>query len=286
MQFGNALAGSTFGEVGSLGAATLRLVLAAIILLAVIRPRVRGWSRRTWVGVTLLGLGLGGMNSLMYLSIERIPIGIAVTVELLGPLAVAIAGTRRARDLAWVALAALGVLALGLDPAAELALDGVAFAAVAAAFWALYIVASSRLGRARDDRPAPRGVDALAVAMVIAALIVAPFGTGQAVDAVRSNPTVLAIFIGIAVMTSAIPYALEFVALKTMPTRVFGVLSSLAPAAAAVAGLIILGQVLTVLQLVAIAAVIAASIGAVAGSRPSRDGSGPVTGPVVVPPPG
>ena len=114
MQFGNALAGSTFGEVGSLGAATLRLVLAAISLLAVIRPRVRGWSRRTWVGVTLLGLGLGGMNSLMYLSIERIPIGIAVTVELLGPLAVAIAGTRRARDLAWVALAALGVLALGL----------------------------------------------------------------------------------------------------------------------------------------------------------------------------
>lgn len=286
VQFGNAIAGSTFSEVGSLGAATLRLVFAAIILMAVIRPRVHDWSRRTWGGVVLLGLGLGGMNSLMYLSIDRIPIGIAVTVELLGPLAVAVAGTRRARDLAWVALAALGVVMLGFDPNASLAVDGIVFAGIAAIFWALYIVASSRLGSTAPGRTPPRGVDALAIAMVVAALIVTPFGATQAVNAMISNPPVIAVFVGIAVMTSAVPYALEFVALKTMSTRVFGVLSSLAPAAAALAGLLVLGQVLTVLQVVAVGAVIVASVGAVAGARPPRGGPEPLTEPGVVPPPG
>ncbi len=270
VQFGNAIAGSTFAEVGSLGAATLRLVLAASILMLVIRPRMRGWSRRTWAGVLLLGLGLGGMNALIYLAIERIPIGVAVTIELLGPLAVAVAGTRRARDLAWVALAAIGVLLLGIDRGGTLALDGALYAAAAAAFWALYIVASARLGATSDDRPASRGVDALAVAMVVAAVIVAPFGATQATDAVLANPTLVAVFAGIALITSAVPYALEFIALKTMPTRVFGVLSSLGPAVAALAGLIVLGQVLSVLQLVAVAAVIAASVGAVVSARPPR----------------
>lgn len=275
VQFGNAIAGSTFSEVGSLGAATLRLVFAAIILTTVIRPRVREWSRRTWGGVFLLGLGLGGMNSLMYLSIERIPIGIAVTVELLGPLAVAVAGTRRARDLAWVALAALGVVMLGFDPDATLAVDGIVFAAIAAIFWALYIVSSSRLGSVGPGRHPPRGVDALAVAMVVAALLVTPFGAAQATNAIVSNPTVIAVFLGIAIMTSAVPYALEFVALKTMSTRVFGILSSLAPAAAAIAGLLVLGQVLTVLQVVAIAAVVAASVGAVSSATRHAPGAEP-----------
>lgn len=275
VQFGNAIAGGTFSEVGSLGAATLRLVLAASILMLVIRPRMRGWSRRTWAGVLLLGIGLGGMNALIYLAIERIPIGVAVTIELLGPLAVAVAGTRRARDLLWVALAALGVLLLGIDRGGALALDGALFAAAAAAFWALYIVASARLGATSDERPAPRGVDALAVAMVVAALIVAPFGATQATDAVLANPTLVAVFVGIAIMTSALPYALEFIALKTMPTRVFGVLSSLGPAVAALAGLIVLGQVLSVLQLVAVAAVIVASVGAVSGASRDARRAGP-----------
>lgn len=286
VQFGNAIAGSTFSEVGSLGAATLRLVFAAIILMVVIRPRMHGWSRRTWVGVGLLGLGLGGMNALIYLAIERIPIGVAVTIELLGPLAVAVAGTRRARDLLWVCLAAVGVLLLGIDRGGSFAIDGALFAAGAAAFWALYIVASARLGAPHDGAPAPRGVDALAVAMVVAAVLVAPIGATQARDAVLANPTMVAVFVGIAVMTSAVPYALEFIALKTMPTRVFGVLSSLGPAVAALAGLVVLSQVLSVLQLVAIAAVIAASIGAVWGAAPRRGRAPAVSGPGVVPPPG
>ncbi|MBB5617862.1 EamA family transporter [Microcella frigidaquae] len=264
VQFGNALAGTLFAQAGPLGAAALRLVLAAVILLAVIRPRVAGWDRRTWFGVGMLGLGLGGMNVLIYLAIASIPIGVAVTIELLGPLAVAVAGTRRARDLLWVALAGAGVLLLGLERSdGGLALVGVLAAAGAAAFWALYIVASARLG------PRARGVDALAVAMVVAALIVAPLGAAPATTAVAAVPWLLLAFIGIAIMTSVVPYVLEFIALKSMPTRVFGVLSSLGPAVAALAGLLVLGQLLSPVQLIAIAAVIAASVGAVlSGRRP------------------
>ncbi len=263
VQFGNAIAGSLFSQVGPLGAAALRLLLAASILLAVIRPRVRGWDRRTWLGVGMLGIGLAGMNALIYLAIGSIPIGVAVTIELLGPLGVAVAGTRRWRDLGWVALAAAGVVLLGLDldDSGGLALVGVLAAAGAAAFWALYIVASARLG------PRARGVDALAVAMVVAAALVVPVGAVPAAQAVAAAPLLLLAFGGIAVMTSALPYALEFIALKSMPTRVFGVLSSLGPAVAALAGLIVLGQSLAPLQLVAIAAVVGACVGAVS-ARP------------------
>ena len=265
VQFGNAIAGSLFTQVGPLGAAALRLLLAAVILLAVIRPRVRGWDRRTWLGVGMLGIGLAGMNALIYLAIGSIPIGVAVTIELLGPLGVAVAGTRRWRDLGWVALAAAGVALLGLDldGSGGLALVGVLAAAGAAAFWALYIVASARLG------PRARGVDALAVAMVVAAVLVVPVGAVPAAEAVAEAPLLLLAFAGIAVMTSALPYALEFIALKSMPTRLFGVLSSLGPAVAALAGLLVLGQALGPLQLVAIAAVVGACVGAVGASPES-----------------
>lgn len=268
VQFGNALAGSLFEQVGPLGAAALRLVLAAAILLVLLRPRVGAWSRQVWVGVGLLGLALGGMNLLIYLAIASIPIGIAVTIELLGPLAVAVAATRRWRDLAWVTLAAAGVVALALDDQATLEPVGVLAALGAAAFWALYIVSSARLG------PQARGVDALAVAMLVAALIVLPFGASAAVAAVSMEPVLALAFVGIAIMTSAIPYALEFLALKRMPTRVFGVLSSLGPAVAALAGFVVLGQSLAALQLMAIAAVIAACAGAIAGSRPAGEKPG------------
>jgi len=271
VQFGNALAGSLFETVGPLGAAALRLSLAALILIVVLRPRVRAWHRRTWLGAIALGVALAGMNALIYLAIDRIPLGVAVTIELLGPLAVAVVGTRRARDVLWVVLAGGGVALLGLGDAGEFDVLGAVFAAGAAVFWALYIVASSRLGAGAvagaDASGEARGVDALAVAMAMGAAIVLPFGAAPAVAAVSVNPVVLAQFAGIALLTSAVPYALEFLALRRMPKRVFGVLSSLGPAVAALAGLIVLGQALSAVQLAAIAAVIIASAGAVASRR-------------------
>ena len=261
VQFGNAFAGSFFDQVGPLGAAALRLAFGAAILGAVVRPRMRGWDARTWLGVGVLGVALAGMNSLIYLAIHEIPIGVAVTVELFGPLAVAAAGTRRRVDALWVLLAVAGVALLGLETGGDLSLAGLLLAGAAAAFWALYIVASSRLG------PRVRGVDGLAAAMIVAALIVVPIGAVPAIAAVSVAPWLLAVFAGVALLTSAIPYALEFTALKTMPSRVFGVLSSLGPAVAALAGLVVLHQLLSLPQLAAVALVTVASIGVVATSR-------------------
>ena len=261
VQFGNALVGSLFDRVGPLGAAALRLGLAALILLIVVRPRVRDWGARTWLGVVLLGLGMGGMNVFIYLAIDRIPIGIAVTIELMGPLAVAAAGIRRLVDAGWVLLAIGGILLLGLDGSGAVNLVGAACAAVAAAFWALYILASARLG-ARV-----RGVDGLVAAMVVAALVVVPVGAADAAVAVRQSPSLLLAFVGVALLTSAIPYALEFLALKRMSTRVFGVLSSLGPAVAALAGLVVLHQRLDLGQMLAVLLVVCASAGVVATSR-------------------
>lgn len=183
VQFGNALVGSFFDRVSPLGAAALRLGLASLILLVLVRPRVRSWDRRTWLGVVALGVGLGGMNAFIYLAIDQIPLGVAVTIELLGPLAVAASGIRRPIDAAWVLLALIGVLLLGLDGEGSLTLIGALCAGIAAAFWALYILASSKLGTR------VRGVDGLVAAMVVAALVVVPFGAVDAVGAVSADPS-------------------------------------------------------------------------------------------------
>lgn len=268
VQFGNAIGGSLFGLAGPLGAATLRLCFAAVILLAIVRPRVRDWNRRQWIGAAALGLAMAGMNACICLAIDRIPIGIAVTIELLGPLSVAAIGVRRVIDALWVALALAGIVLLGsgigsgegsgdLSGLGSLPLAGVLAAVAAAAFWALYIVASARLG------PSVRGVDGLAVALAIGAVLVLPFGGAQAYSGVVATPWLLAAFAGLALLTSVIPYGLEFVALKRMPSRVFGVLSSLGPAVAALAGLAVLGQGLSPVQLGAIVLVVIASAGAV-----------------------
>jgi inner membrane transporter RhtA len=261
VQFGNAFAGSFFEQTGPLGAAALRLAWGALIIVVAVRPKVREWPARTWAGVLVLGVALAGMNSLIYLAIDSIPIGIAVTVELFGPLAVALAGVRRWVDLLWAVLALGGVVLLGFQAGGDLSWAGLMLAAGAAVFWALYIVASSRLGNR------VRGVDGLVVAMVIAAVIVVPFGAGDAVHAASADPWLVAVFAAVAVLTSAAPYALEFMALKRMPASVFGVLSSLGPAVAALAGLAVLHQLLGPLQLAAIALVTVASVGVVLGSR-------------------
>lgn len=206
------------------------------------------------------------MNVFIYLSFASIPIGIAVTIEFLGPLALSLVHTRRWRDAVWALLALAGVVLLGIGPTAVTEVDGVVWAVLAAACWAGYIVMNRRVGAAIP------GVDGLVVSMVVAMLVALPFGLPSAVDGVLREPTLLVVFGAVAVLSSVLPYALEMLALRRMPTRVFGVLQSLGPAIAALAGLLVLAEGLSVLETVALACVTAASVGVTLSSRRRRDG--------------
>jgi len=266
LQVGAALAMRLFPVTGAPGASLLRLGLASAVLLAVARPRVRGWRRAQWRAVGLYGLSLAGMNGFFYAALARLPLGTAVTIEFLGPLTLAAALSRRGRDMGWVLLAVTGVLTLGLlgrhDGGTGHSLDplGVAFVLAAAAFWALYIVAGSRAGAAVPGR------GGLAVAMTISTFALAPFGAPGAWQAV-GQPRLLFIACGTAVLASVVPYTLELAAMRQAPRRVFGILLSLEPAVAALAGWILLGQRTPPAAIAAIALVILASTGATLTAR-------------------
>jgi inner membrane transporter RhtA len=248
LQFGAGLAVTLFDELGPGGAAFLRLSIAAVILVALWRPSLRGDLRLA----AAFGVTLGVMNLCIYEAMDRIPMGIAVTIEFWGPLAVAVAASRRPLDLVWVALAAAGIVLLADPGGGSLDAAGVAFAFVAGGLWAGYIVLSARVGRVHP------GGSGLAIAMIFGALATLPFGVG----ADLLEPELLAIGLVIAVASSVIPYSFELEALRRLPARVFGVLMSLEPAVAALAGLIVLGQALGADEWVAIALVVVASAGA------------------------
>ncbi|MFI9155238.1 EamA family transporter [Streptomyces sp. NPDC053367] len=255
VQFGSACAALLFPRAGALGTVALRVTLAAVLLLVVARPRLRGLSRGDWAVGAGYGLALGGMNVLFYQAIDRIPLGPAVTLEVLGPLLLSVAAARRAAGVLWAALALAGVALLGggmggLDPV------GAGFALAAGAMWAAYIVLGSRAG-GRFPR-----LDGLAVAMAVAALVGLPLGVASAGGALL-EPGVLVLGLGIAVLSSGVPYTLELLALRRLPAATFAVLMSLAPALAALAGLLVLGQGLSLPQCAAVAMVVAASAGAV-----------------------
>ncbi|MFV0523719.1 MAG: EamA family transporter [Acidimicrobiales bacterium] len=232
----------------------LRLTTTAVLVGAVVRPRVRGRTRHDWVVVAGFALGLGLMNWSIYQSLARIPLGTAVTIEFLGPLAVTVAVSRRRRDLLWAALAAAGVAALGLDPG-EVTLAGVGFALVAACGWATYILLGPRLGRTWP------GGEGLAVASTLAALVLAPFAIAADPGSLVT-PRVVGLGIGVGILSSVIPYSLELSALQRMPRSVFSVLMSLEPAVAALVAMVILGELLAPIQWLATAAVVIASVGA------------------------
>jgi len=264
VQIGAAVAKTRFDEVEPVGAATLRLVIGAVVLLLLVRPRVRHWTRAQWTAATLLGLALGGMNVFIYVAFASIPIGVAVTIEFLGPLALSLVHTRRWRDVTWAVVALAGVVLLGVGPAAVTAVGGVLAAVAAAACWAGYIVMNRRVGAAIP------GVDGLAVSMVVAMLVSLPTGVRPAVDGVVRHPSLLLVFGAVAVLSSVLPYALEMLALRRMPTRVFGVLQSLGPGIAALAGLVVLREALALQELVALACVSVASIGVTLSARRGR----------------
>jgi inner membrane transporter RhtA len=261
VQLGAAVAKTRFDEVGSVGAATLRLVIGALVLALVVRPRVRHWTRAQWLGALGLGLALGGMNVFIYVAFATIPIGVAVTIEFTGPLVLSLAHTRRWRDVGWAVLALAGVVLLGVGPSAVGDLGGVVAAVLAAGCWAAYIVLNRHVGRAVP------GIDGLSVSMVVAMLVALPFGAGAAVSGVVGAPVLLLVFGVVAVLSSVLPYALEMSALRRMPTRVFGVLQSAGPAIAALAGLVVLREGLSPLEVVALACVTGASLGVTLSGR-------------------
>ncbi|MEU6205210.1 EamA family transporter [Micromonospora musae] len=268
VQFGSAVASTLFPRTGVAGAVTLRLAISAVLLLVVCRPRLRGHDRADWIVAGTFGLTLAAMNSIFYQAIERIPLGPAVTLEVLGPLALSVLTARRAASWACAGLGLAGVALLGQGGFARLDPLGAALALVAGATWAAYIVLSARVG-ARF-----RGADGLAVALVVAAVLTLPAGLATA-GRVLLDPSVLALGVVLAALASGLPYTLELVALRRLPTATFAVLMSLGPAVAALAGYLVLGQRLTALEVVAIGLVIAASIGAVrvnaaTAARPAR----------------
>ncbi len=261
VQFGSALAAKLFAQVGPGGAVLLRLVTASVALVALWRPRVRGRSQREWVLAGAFGLCLAGMNLSFYHALHRIPLGIAVTFEFVGPLAVAVGGSRRRADLVWVALAAAGILALSRGGTHGLDGLGVAFALTAGALWGVYILLNARVGQAFE------GGAGLALAMCVASVAALPDGAIEG-GSHLVEPRSLAIGAVVGLLSSAIPYSFELEALRRIAVSVFGVLMSLEPAVAGLAGFLVLGQGLSARALVGIALVVAASVGA---SRRARE---------------
>ena len=253
VQFGGAVAATLVPVIGAAGSVVLRLGIGAVVLLAVARPTLRGHSASAWRTVVLFGLVLGAMNWSFYASLDRLHIGVAVTIEFIGPLTLAAVQSRRVRDLLAVAAAAAGILLISQAltvPWGDLDLIGIGLALLAGTFWAAYIVLSQRTGAAFP------GLNGLALAMIVALALVLPFG-------IWSVPLwtgdVLVKGTAVAILSSVLPYSLELLALRQLSQRVFGILLSLEPAVAALAGLIVLGQRLTPTQLVGMALVVVAS---------------------------
>lgn len=259
VQLGAGFAKSLFDEVDPTTIVWLRLATSMLVLVAVLRPQLRGRSREDWLVVLAFGASLALMNWAIYQSFARIPLGVAVTIEFIGPLTLAVLGSRRPRDLAWVVLAAVGVLLLGFDRD-DLDAAGVAFALLAGAAWAAYILLSARTGRHWE------GLDGLAVASVVAALMLTPFAVGIGGEDLL-DPRILLIGAAVGLLSSVIPYSCELVALRSLSPGVFGILMSLEPAAAALAGIVVLGELLGPAQYAAVACVIAASVGATRTGR-------------------
>lgn len=255
---GAAVAKRVFPVVGAEGVTALRIGIAAALLLLIWRPSLKALKEPV---VLAYGVSLGAMNLLFYQSIARIPLGIAVALEFSGPLAVAMANSRRPADFLWVGLAVAGIgLLLPVGPSVD-ALDpwGVGLALAAGACWAAYILFGKRAG-------GQLGPKAVSVGMLIAAVIAVPIGAAHAGAALLA-PEILAAGVVVALLSSLVPYSLEMVALTRLPTRTFGVMMSLEPAFAALSGLVLLHEALTPRQWAAIACIMAASIGSAATAR-------------------
>jgi inner membrane transporter RhtA len=258
VQLGAAIAKNLFASLGPSGTVFLRIAFASLVLLVLVRPKLGGHDRNAYAVAGLFGLALALMNLSFYQAIDRVPLGVAVTLEFVGPLGVAVAGSRRILDVLWVMLAAAGILLLApLGAFGGMDLDpvGVAFALLAGCLWASYILLSVRTGSAF-----PGGMG-LVIALCVGTVVVAPVGIAAAGSALL-DPKLLLAGLGVAMLSSAIPYSLELEALRNIPTRIFGVLMSLEPAVAALVGFVVLGERLGIRAVVAVVCVTVAAAGA------------------------
>ncbi len=259
-QAGAAWATTIFRDVGPSGACLLRLTAASVILLAVGRPRLRAITARQWRSAGALGLILAGLTLTFYNAIRHIPLGTAVTIEFIGPLVVALAGSRRPRDLLWAGLAAAGILALCNGLGGGINAEGLILAGLAGVFWAGYILMQAKLGRAFSDGTG------LTLAMAIGTVVALPFGVAAGAGRLLV-PRTIGVGVAVGLLSSAIPYSLELRALRRLSTATFGVLMSLEPAVAACAGALVIGQAITVRAAAGIGLVCVASLGASLTSR-------------------
>ncbi|MGM7680141.1 EamA family transporter [Microbacterium sp. A94] len=270
LPFGAAIATQLFPALGAWGVTSLRIGIAALLLLVIVRPRVRGWSKQQWITAVLFGVSLTGMNGFFYAGIERVPLGPAVAIEFLGPLVLAAVLTRRLLDGVWVTVALIGMALLGVDGilgADPLDPLGVFFTLIAAGFWAFYIRMSASVGKAIP------GSGGLVVGLLVASVLLLPIGVPTTIAA-ASDISLLLLALATAVLSSVIPYSFELAALRRLPQRVFGVLLSLEPAFATLAGWLVLAQSATPLRLAAVALVVVASVGITVGARRAQRGAG------------
>ena len=262
IQSGASLAKSLFPLVGAPGVTALRIALGTLILVVVFKPWRLRFKKEQRLPLLFYGLALGGMNYMFYLSIQPIPLGIAVALEFTGPLAVALFSSRRPVDFIWVVLAVLGLwflLPLG-QSVSQIDLTGAALALGAGACWAVYILTGQRAGE-------EHGPATVALGSLIAAVIFVPIGMAQATDSIWQW-SILPVGLAVAILSTALPYSLEMIALTRLPTRIFGTLMSMEPALAAISGMIFLGETLTLVQTLALCSIIAASMGSTLTMRP------------------
>ncbi|AKU90814.1 EamA family transporter [Vulgatibacter incomptus] len=269
VQGGAALAKELFPALGPAGASGLRLLFASVVLLAVFRPALWRLGRAGWKAVIPYGLALGGMNLTFYEALNRIPLGLAVTLEFVGPLGVALFGSRRATDFLWAALAGVGIVLIAPWQATEGSLDpvGVALALVAGGCWAVYIVAGGRLSRLLSEG------ESVTAGMLVATAVVLPFALAGGTVA-RMTPGIAGLGLVVAILSSALPYSLEMFALKALPSRTFGILMSLEPLIATLVGLVFLGEQLEPQHWIAMACISGASAGAALAARPKAEPAG------------
>ena len=260
VQSGAAIAKTLFPAIGAAGTASLRIGISAIILLAVYRPNLLKITPNQWKIVIPYGLSLGAMNLIFYLAIERIPIGLAVTLEFIGPLVVAVIGSKRLIDFLWVLLAAIGIVLIAPWSNNGIDLLGVLFALLAGALWAAYIVLGTKVSKIM------KGGDAVATGMLFASILIVPFGILEN-GLTNLTPTFLYLGIALALLSSAIPFTLEMKALAQLPARTFSILMSLEPAAASIFAFIFLQEHLAFNEILAVVFVVIASVGSTITSK-------------------